>query len=141
MRGVSVKNKVSGGDYIFFSSIASGGVPSPNPVLWIANLEHISKRFMVRYQDSGTCFLIQILVSHYYVVLDFGFHTLLGTGCRSTSYNSPNLKSKILGGSFFIRIHVPPHVRSGLQICCETKFKTGGKKKRSKFVFFLQKWA
>ena len=41
---------------------------------------------------------------------------------------------------FFIRIHVPPHVRSGLQIFCETKFKIGGKKnkkqkKRSKIVF------
>ena len=39
-----------------------------------------------------------------------------------------------LGGSFFIRIHVPPHVQSGLQIFCETKFKTGGKK-HSKFFF------
>ena len=46
------------------------------------------------------------------------------------------LQQKRLGGSFFIRIHVPPHVRSGLQIVCETKVKTGGKK-CSKAVFLL----
>ena len=44
------------------------------------------------------------------------------------SMGSKITKIRVRRFFFFIRIHVPPHVRSGLQIFCETKFKTGGKK-------------
>ena len=42
---------------------------------------------------------------------------------------------------FFIRIHVPPHVRSGLQIFCETNVQNRRKKKTVQVRFVLQKWA
>ena len=55
---------------------------------------------------------------------------------KTLNHTSWELKRSALRWFFlFIRIHVLPHVRFGLQICCETSVQNRKKKKRSKFVF------